>query len=309
MLFTRRSVLLAGAIRLCGQEPHFSTDVDVVTLFATVRDRDGRVIKTLERDDFTVFEDGKRQAIRYFTRESNLPLTVGLLVDTSRSQRRVLEPERKASYQFLDQVLREGTDRAFIASFDRAVDLLQDFTSSRKELAAALERLRIPDESATQIYEAIRATSENQMRPQQGRKALILLSDGVSFRDPSSIGTAIEFAQRADSIIYSVLYAGPGLRMLAGRRRRGLNLSIPRHSNGETVMQRLARETGGAYFEISEALPIGHAYADIEDALRNQYSIGYTPQRPGKSGEYRKIRLTVHQRGLIVQTRDGYYAK
>jgi VWFA-related protein len=308
MPLSRRTLLFAGALRMFGQEPRFSADVDVVTLFATVRDRDGRVIKDLNRDDFAVFEDGKRQTIRYFARESDLPLTVGLLVDTSRSQRRVLEPERRASYQFLDQVLREDKDRAFIASFDVAVDLLQGFTSSRKELAGALERLRIPDRAATVIYEAIRATSEEQMRPQQGRKAFILLSDGVSFRDPSSIGTAIEYAQRADSIIYSILYSGQRQAALS-KKIRGVNLSIGPRRNGALVMQRLARETGGAYFEISERLSIGQAYADIEDALRNQYSIGYTPQHPGKSGQYRKIKLTVRERGLVVQTRDGYYAR
>jgi VWFA-related protein len=308
MPLTRRTLLFAGALRAFAQEPRFTAGVDVVTLYATVRDRDGRVIKNLDREDFTVHDNGKRQTIRYFARESGLPLTIGLLVDTSRSQIRVLEPERRASYQFLDQVLREGKDRAFIASFDTAVHLLQDFTSSRTELAAALEQLSIPGRSATLIYEAIRATSENQMRPQQGRKAFILLSDGVSFRDPVSIGTAIEFAQRADSIIYAVLYAAP--RRRPAPVRRGLNINLgPQHPDGPTVMQRLARETGGAYFQISDALPIGQAYADIEDALRNQYSIGYTPEKPGRSGEYRKIQLTVKQRGLVVQTRDGYYAK
>jgi VWFA-related protein len=307
MLLSRRTLLLAGAFRALAQEARFSAGVDVVTLFATVRDRDGRVVKDLERDDFTVFDDGKHQTIRYFARESDLPLTIGLLVDTSRSQRSVMEPERHASSQFLDQVLREGTDRAFVASFDVKVNLLQDFTSSRQELSAALERLRIPGRSATVIYEAIRATSQNQMRRQQGRKAFILLSDGVSFRDPSSIGTAIEFAQRADSIIYSILYAGPGARV----GRKGVNISLggPRHPNGVQVMQRLARETGGAYFRISDALPIGQAYAAIQDELRNQYSIGYTPQSPGKSGQYRKIRLAVRRSGLRVQTRDGYYAR
>jgi VWFA-related protein len=307
MPLTRRTLLFAGALRAFAQEPRFSTGVDVLTLFATVRDRDGRVIKDLDRDDFTLTDDGKHQTIRYFARESDLPLTIGLLVDTSRSQRRVLEPERRASYRFLDQVLREGKDRAFVASFDIAVDLLQDFTSSRTELAAALERLRIPDRSATLIYEAVRSTSENQMRRQQGRKAFILLSDGVSFRDPVSIGTAIEYAQRADSIIYSVLYEGPGLRALPVRARR-INLSIPRR-NGRLVMQRLANETGGAYFEISDALPIEKAYADIEDTLRNQYSIGFTPQPPGKNGQYRRIKLTTRRRGLTVRTRDGYFAK
>jgi len=220
-------------------------------------------------------------------------------VDTSRSQRQVIEPERRASYTFLDQVLREDRDHAFVASFDTGVHLLQDFTSSRKELAAALERLRIPGRAATLIYEAIRATSENQMRPLQGRKAFILLSDGVTFRDPITIGTAIEFAQRADTIIYSVLYAAP-------RRAPGHH---PRAQQGMKAMQRLAGETGGAYFEISDALPIEKAYADIEDALRNQYSIGYTPPQGAKSGQYRKIKLSTRRKGLVVHTRDGYYVQ
>src|SRR5947209_1928015 len=174
MPLTRRTLLFGSAIRLLAQEPRFSAGVDLDTLLATVRGRDGHVVKDLKREDFTLLDNGKPLAIQYFVRESDLPLTIGLLVDTSRSQRLVLEPERRASYRFLDQVLREGTDRAFVASFDLKVDLLQNFTSSRKELAAALERLRIPGRPATVLYEAIRRTSENQMRPQAGRKAFIL---------------------------------------------------------------------------------------------------------------------------------------
>jgi VWFA-related protein len=151
------------------------------------------------------------------------------------------------------------------------------------------------------IFGAIRDTAENQMRPRKGRKAFIMLSDGVSVRDTTTIGTAIEYAQRADTIIYSILFAGHRGRGRAGMRKMALQ--------GKKAMQRLSRETGGEFFEVSESNPITRTYAAIEETLRNQYSIGYTPQSPGKSGQYHKIKLTTKTKGLTVQTRDGYYAK
>lgn len=304
MRLSRRSLLLGSAFAVWAQQPKFSAGVDVVTLMATVRDKEGHIAKNLAREDFVLEDNGKRQTISYFSQESDLPLTIGLLVDTSRSQRFVIEQERTASYKFLDQVLREGKDSAFVSRFDVDVAVVQGFTSSREELAAALGRLTIPDISATVIYDAIRQTSEDQMRKQKGRKAFILLSDGVSFKDPTTLSTAIEYAQRADTIIYSILYGGGGAGLRRPVRTAAQGMGRKR---GRVVMERLARETGGAYFEVSANNPIGKIYAEIEDALRNQYSIGYTPQGKSKIGEYRKIKLTTKKRGLLVQTRDGYY--
>lgn len=202
-------------------------------------------------------------------------------------------------------MLRPDKDKAFVAHFDTRVEVVQGFTSSRDQLAAALNLLHVPGMIATLLYEAIRQTSESLMRPERGRKAFILLSDGVSFRDKTNIGTAIEYAQRADTIIYSILYGGHLKFYRPGRA--AIQAMVGGH--GKSVMQRLARETGGAYFEISDRNTIQNAYAQIEDALRNQYSLGYTPSRAGKSGEYRKIKLTVKKPGLLVQTRDSYYAR
>jgi VWFA-related protein len=305
MPISRRTLLLGSALAMPAQEAKFSAGVDVVTLLATVRDRDGRIVKNLDRQDFVLLEDGKPQTIGYFSRESDLPLTIGLLVDTSRSQTGVLEPQRTASYAFLDRVMREDQDLAFVAHFDIEVEVLQGFTSSRKQLAAALDRLRIPGQVATLLYEAVREISENMMRRQKGRKAFILLSDGVSFRDKTSIGTAIEYAQRADTIIYSIRFADHPKFYRPGRAAAQAIAA----QHGKSALERLSRETGGAYFEVSAANPIARTYADIEDALRNQYSLGYTPQVAGKSGQYRKIKLTTTRPGLIVQTRDGYYSK
>src|SRR5262249_15319065 len=137
--------LLVGARPQCGQQDAtFSADVRVINVLASVRDKQGRIIKDLTRDDFTLEEDARAQIIRYFSRQTDLPLTLGLLVDTSMSQRRLLGEERQASYRFLDQVLRESKDVAFVIHFDRDVELLQDLTSSRKDLEAALSQLEVP---------------------------------------------------------------------------------------------------------------------------------------------------------------------
>jgi VWFA-related protein len=291
---------MAGALR--AQDATFSADVKVVSLLATVRDRDGKFVKDLTKDDFVVEEDGRPQTIRYFTRESDLPLTVGLLVDTSCSMRTVFEPERVATGKFLDQVLREDRDLAFVMHFDSKVGVLQGFTSSQEQLRAALAKLKLPRICATRLYDAIRQASSDLMKQQNGRKAFILLSDGMDVRSHTSIGTAIEYAQRADTLIYSILFAHRPLVTI------GLGLNGQKR-RGPKVMERLARETGGGYFAVSEDKSIEQIYAEIEEELRNQYSIGYTPDRPDGDKTFRKITLTAARKDLVVRTRAGYYPK
>jgi VWFA-related protein len=297
--------MMVAAIRGLAQQPTFSTDVKVVTLLATVHDRGGAIITNLNREDFLVDEDGVPQTIRYFSRESDLPLTIGLLVDTSKSQAWSIESERRASYTFLDSVLREAKDRGFVAHFDFRVEVLQDLTSSRTQLASALDKLAIPRRSSTLLYQAVRDCSEGQMKKQQGRKAFVVLSDGVDVHSKTTIVTAIEFAQQADTIIHSILFnkwpaiEDPGSAVLKAIY----------DARGKHAMQRLARETGGAYFEVSRNNAIEKIYASIEEQLRNQYSIGYTPDRKDGGGRYRRVRLTTRLPGLIAQTRVGYYAE
>jgi VWFA-related protein len=287
------------------EPPAFTANVRVVTLLATVRDKStGAIVSDLTKDDFRLEEDGRSQNIRYFSKESDLPLVLALLVDTSQSMRPVFGPERAASNRFLQQILREDRDVAAVVHFDVAVGILQDFTSSREKLASALDRLRIPPprQVGTLLYESIRDASETLMKNRPGRKAFILLSDGMDFRSRTSIGTAIEYAQRADTLIYSILYSAPM------RRGRGVTIAIgARPNRGPRVMERLARETGGAYFKVSEAQPIDSIYTQIENELRNQYSIGYTPNGSAAEGKYRRVTLTTVRPGLVVRTRDGYY--
>src|SRR5580704_14402565 len=168
-------------------EATFSTDVKVVNIFATVRSKTGEIIRELAKDDFSILENGRPQTIRFFSQESDLPLTIGLMVDTSMSQGKVLNAERGASFRFLDQVLRENKDKVFIMQFDMAIRLRQDLTSSRKQLDESLayvdtpsrRELYMPSEKGTVLYDAVLEASNGVMKDRTGRKALIVMSDGV----------------------------------------------------------------------------------------------------------------------------------
>jgi VWFA-related protein len=335
---SRRSLLAAiPALRLAAQNnTTFSTDVKVVNVLATVRNKQGQLVNNLAQDDFLLTEDGRTQTIRYFSRDTDLPLTLGLLVDTSGSERRVIGDERGASHVFLEDVLRPDKDQAFIMHFDREVELLQDLTNSREKLERACDLLEVNQQGGgggggypngggggqypgqrrggTSLYDAIYLASNELMSKQKGRKAVIVLSDGKDNGSKEPIGQAIESAQRADTMVYSILFADeeeyplyPGY----GRRHGGFGGPMPRYPqsegpDGKKVMQQLARETGGSFFAASKRESIDKIYARIQEELRNQYSLGYTSDEPTGSG-YRKIGLTVKQKGLTVQARDGYY--
>jgi VWFA-related protein len=312
---------------LCAQSqdpvPGFSTTVKVVSLFATVRNKQGQVVKDLTQNDFLLDEDGKPQKIAYFSQETDLPLTLGLLVDTSGSQRNVLPEEQAASYRFLDKVVREDKDMAFIIHFDFEVELLQDLTNSKATLRKSLEQLQIGQGrrqrgggggyggggrgrggrggGGTDLYDAVFLGADEIMRKQHGRKALIILSDGVDTGSKLSLGEGVESAERADTLVYSILFEDPDAYGGFGGFGR---MDTP---DGKKVLQQISRETGGRFFEVSRKMPIDKVYEALEEELRSQYSIGYTPDSTVTSKEYRRIHLIAKQKGLIVQTREGYY--
>jgi VWFA-related protein len=337
-------VLSTIPLSLESQEaPTFPAQVKVVNLLATVQDKHGKIVSNLTRDDFTLNQDGHPQTIRYFAKETDLPLTLGLLVDTSMSQRRVLDQERSASHDFLDQVLREDKDKAFIIHFDREVELLQDLTASRDKLYKALGLLETPQYNhdsgsdspdsggaggrrswhggGTLLYDAIYLASNELMMKQQGRKALIVLSDGVDRGSKETLGSAVEAAQRADTLVYSILFKddqayarGGGFGFPGGmggggmgRHGGGRYPQEPR-PDGKKVLEQISKETGGELFEVSKKQSISQIYSSIQEELRNLYNLGYTPDKADSSAGYHKILLTTKQKDLVVRTRDGYYA-
>jgi VWFA-related protein len=333
-----------------------AVDVKTVSVAATVRDKHGKIISDLKKEDFAVDEDGKPQTINYFARENDMPLRLGLLVDTSLSQRRVLEQERTASYSFLDQMLR-SKDLAFVIHFDRDVELLEDFTGARPKLQAALQSLQTPQFDAgngggggqsgggsqgggmggggigggrrgggsgrggygrgagTLLYDAVYLAGDELMSKQKGRKAVIILSDGVDHGSREGLATAIETAQRSDTVVYSILfkddegYGGRGGGVMmgpVGMGRRGGGRPREERPDGKKILEQISRETGGRMFEVSKKETVEKIYAQIEEELRNQYSLGYTPGKDAGAG-YHKLHVTVKGKDLVVQARDGYY--
>jgi VWFA-related protein len=343
--------LASGGTPLRSQQaPAISVEVKMVSLLATVRDKHGHLVNTLTKDDFAIEQDGHAQKITYFARESDLPLTLGLLVDTSMSQRRVLDQERSASHDFLDKVLREDKDKAFVIHFDYQVELLQDLTSSRQKLDASLEHLGEPEFAQTSgssgggssgggggggshgrggggtlLYDSVYLASNEIMKKQQGRKAIIILTDGVDRGSKETLQYAIETAQRADTVVYSILFAdkegygngggygggrhgggGMGGGGMGGGGRRYPQESRP---DGKKILEQMSKDTGGRFFEVSKKEPIDQIYSEINEELRSQYGLGYVPDKADTAPGYHKIHLTVSQKDLVVQTRDGYYAE
>jgi VWFA-related protein len=329
-----------------GRKPDISVRVKVVNVPATVRDKHGQLVNTLAKDDFVLEEDGRPQAIHYFSHDTDLPLTLGLLVDTSLSQRRVLELERHASYTFLDQMLRQPKDTAFLIHFDHEVELLQDLTSSREKLQSALQALQTPTFTQTSgggssgpgsgggrrgggggfqgggtlLYDAVFLASDELMKKQEGRKALLVLSDGVDRHSKETLENAIASTQRSDTVVYTILFAdeehenyggfgGGGMGRHGGRGGPGRG-RYPQEArpDGKKILQRIARETGGRFFEVSKKQTVEKIYEAIADELRNQYSLGYTPDRADLTEGYHKIVLKTRQKDLVVQAREGYYA-
>jgi VWFA-related protein len=334
-----------------------SVKVKVVNVLATVRDKHGKIVNDLTKDDFALSEDGRPQSIHYFTRDTDLPLTLGLLVDTSMSQRRVLDQERSASHSFLDEMVREDRDKAFIIHFDREVELLQDLTSSHQKLEKALGLLQTPEYAqnsgsggggsnsgnwpggsggpahhgghhggGTMLYDAVFLASNELMQKQEGRKALVLLTDGVDTGSKESLDSAVEAAQRANTVVYSVLFKDdeaygngggfsrpsigfPGGGWPGGGRPHGGQRYPEQHPDGKKVLERISNESGGRLFEVSKKEPIDQIYSQISEELRNQYNLGYTPDRAlsADDSRYHRIQVTVKRKDLIVQARAGYY--
>ncbi|MGA8703702.1 MAG: VWA domain-containing protein [Candidatus Sulfotelmatobacter sp.] len=291
-------------------------NVNVVQLFFNVKDKKGALIPNLIKDEFEILEDGKPQTIKYFAAESNLPLTLGILIDSSGSQERVLHMEKKVGAEFLSEILRKQ-DLAFLIGFDVKVDLLQDFTNSVDALKTALNSARIdvgggrgigtPGPGGTVpvalrgtlLYDAVYLASNDELSQQVGRKAMILLTDGEDQGSQMRITDAIEAAQKSDSIIYVLLCAD---RSFYGSGEY----------SGKGKMKKLTQETGGRVIEVGNKFDkLKDAFNQIANELRGQYNIGYTPTNTALDGTLRKVEIHAKDdkdKDYRIQARTGYYA-
>ena len=349
--------------------PTLSVDARLVNIPVVVHDKKGALVQNLAKDNFVLQIDGKPQSIRYFNLDTDLPLTLGLLVDVSLSQRDAIDEERTASFAFLDDSI-SSRDKAFIVQFARQTDLLQDVTGSKPRLQAGLKQLETPasggdadntssssgsnsgDSSTrtrragTTLYDALFLASDELMAKQTGRKAIIILSDGVDSGSKESLASSIEAAQRADTIVYAIYFKGretsggfnqnqgrqggggypggrgggggypgggggyPGGRGGGGGQGRQPE-GLPTNIDGKKILQRMADETGGSLFEVSKKETVADIYKQIAQELRAQYRLGYTPDKETASDGYHRIVLTLTKsspRDLFIQTRDGYYS-
>ena len=290
--------------------------VNVVQLFFNVKDKRGALIPNLTKNDFQVFEDGKPQTIKYFTPESNLPLTLGILIDSSGSQVNVLDMEKQVGGAFLSQIITDK-DLAFVIDFNVNADLLQDFTSSVHLLKVALNSARIntgggggvipgmgggpiptgpSGPKGTVLYDAIYLASHDELAQQVGRKAMIILTDGEDQGSQLKIQDAIEAAQKSDSIVYVLLCADRGFYGFGGY-------------SGEGEMRKLSQETGGRVINVgNKSDKLKEAFNQISNELRSQYNIGYTPTNTVKDGTFRKVEIRPNSKDYKIQARSGYYA-
>lgn len=308
-------LLLPGPANCQEKEPlpadaTLKVSTEVVNVYAIVKDKKGRLIPTLNREDFELTEDKAPQQIRYFSRETETPLTLGMMVDTSPSQGRVLQTEKEEAKTFIRQVLRPK-DLAFVLHFDLEVELLQNFTSDARLISSAIDETVINGggqgptpgtfptsrlAGGTHLYDAVYLAATELLKHEIGRKVLILLTDGEDQGSKLKLGDALEAAQKADVIIYSVdivdraFYFG----QMAGYR-------------GDSVLKKLSEETGGRVIQVNRQGDAAAAFKEIAAELRTQYLLGYTPSHTQHDGSYRKIQVRTRAPDYKVQARRGYY--
>ena len=297
-------------------EPTLRVDVDLVNILYSVKaKKGGALIPNLEKNEFSVFEDGKEQTIQHFTRETDLPITLGLLIDISASQQNLVDIERQAASSFFSSVIRKK-DEAFVISFGKDTQLLQDMTNSPRQLSASLSDLRpdigmpamvnrgpIPQSGSpkgTLLYDAVYLASNEKLKSEVGRKALILITDGEDQGSTYDRRAAIEAAQKADAIIFSIYYVDRGFYAGHGMLLGGMG--------GEGELKKMSEETGGQVFSVSGKHPLSEVFKEIQDELRNQYSIGYSPTNPVRDSKFRHVEIKVDKPEDRVQARSGYYA-
>jgi VWFA-related protein len=290
--------------------PTIRRQIEVVNVYAVVKDKHGRLIPNLSKDDFTLTEDGVSQKITYFSKTTDTPLTMGMMIDTSPSQGQVLQIEKDEADSFLHEVLRPK-DLCFVVHFDVDTEVLQDLTASLPLLTRAIDQTVIngggvgPTPStfpisggATHLYDAVYLATHDILQNEVGRKVLMILSDGVDQGSNYKLSQALDAAQEANVIIYAVDIVDRMFYVHAG----GFG------ENGDAVLHKLAEETGGESVRVSRSKDTAAVFQHIADELRTQYLLGYTPTNKNRDGTFRRIKVRVTDPSFKVQARLGYYA-
>jgi VWFA-related protein len=280
------------------QDQTIRVGVPLVNVYATVLDKKNAIVQNLNQSDFKILEDKVEQKISFFSRESTLPLSVGLMMDTSGSEAGKIEAEQRAASEFFHHVLRPG-DKAFVLAFDAGANLLADWTSNIPTLDRAIQRAMVgigyndkvqPGQfvpGATHLYDVIYTACLKKMAPEPGRKTLIILTDAADEGSDMSIVDAIEAAQRSDTLIHLLLIGG-------GR---------------VDIARRIAGETGGRAMYITQQFRLENAFDEISNEMRTEYSLGYYPTDSKQDGKYRHLKVEVTNKDYKVLAREGYFAR
>jgi Ca-activated chloride channel homolog len=270
-----------------------SVNVDLVNILFTVADRKGKFVTNLKKEDFRVFEDERGQTITNFSSETDLPLTIALLVDTSGSIRDKLRFEQEAATEFFYSTIQRNKDKALIISFDSGVDLLQDFTDNAEKLADAVRKIRAG--GGTSLYDAIYLAVTQKLAGQEGRRIVILITDGDDNSSRVSLTETLEAAQKNDVTIYAI---STNSTAYFGSKEQ---------ERGDKTLKKFADETGGKPFFPLKIQDLASSFLDIHDELRSQYQIGYRTTNNKLDGTFRRIRVDVADKRFKARARAGYY--
>ena len=299
-LLTIAGCLSVAASASTQDQDTLKVSVDLVNVPFTVTDRHGRFVAGLTAKDFTVEEDGRRQEIRNFSRENELPLTLAMLIDTSPSVRPVFEEEKATANAFLETILR-SKDLALVIGFDRSVTLVQDYTENMKLLRRAIDDLETG--GGTSVYDAVYLACKEKLDNEAGRKAIILISDGEDTTSKVKFNEALVSALQSDTIIYAISNSVRGGLFPYGRRGR------PGFGNGDIgTLRKFSTETGGATFVLNNQNTFSKIFDQIAQELRSQYSLGYNSTNTARDGKFRQIKIVPRDSSFTIRARRGYYA-
>jgi Ca-activated chloride channel homolog len=276
-----------------GDEQTLSVSVDLVNVLFTVADNKGKFITGLNQSFFKVLEDSKPQSITNFSADTNLPLTIALLIDTSGSVRDRLTYEQKAAIDFFHSTLMRGKDRAVVISFDSGVDLIQDYTDDSETLSKSIRKMRAG--GSTSLYDAVYLAASEKLAKQDGRRIMVIISDGDDSSSRITMPEVLETVQRHDIVIYTISTNSPGL---GGNGK----------TQGDKILKRFSEDTGGRMFSPAKMEDLGSSFSNISQELRAQYALAYRSTNTLANGAFRRIRIEPAKKSYSVRARNGYYA-